>query len=336
MSKRRGAAPKEQQRRSGHRRLPIFFSSFLEGILQATRLDVAIAAVSRSETARAAALQCLGFNGLLLVSLVAWRWVVAPAAAAATTAAQGHTPFPPLLSALAAAFFAPRAEDDRSSPPLELLATFILGWVFPASAMALSLSGPWCLAVAKGVFEEGGSRRGRGGSRGSGRSRSRSRSRAARTTANGSPSRGATRSPPPTTAGEETAAASSSSSSAEAEALELYRGTLFGALWAQAGLSRLAPLPGSLAFAGPLVSTLLTWLLYGLMAFDYRFTAESERLRGGRARSAAAAAAAVGVADRFAAFGRAWPFYLAFGLVAASPSLVLPFWEVRETFFLLF
>ena len=54
------------------------------------------------------------------------------------------------------------------------------------------------------------------------------------------------------------------------------------------------------------------------------------------ASAAAAAAAAVGVADRFAAFGRAWPFYLAFGLVAASPSLVLPFWEVRETFFLLF
>ena len=47
----------------------------------------------------------------------------------------------------------------------------------------------------------------------------------------------------------------------------------------------------------------------------------------GRKSSSSSARAAVGVADRFAAFGRAWPFYLAFGIVAASPSLVLPFWE---------
>ena len=128
------------------------------------------------------------------------------------------------------------------------------------------------------------------------------------------------------------APAPASTTDAEAEALELYRGTLFSLLWAQAGLSRLAPLPRRLAFAGPLASTLLTWLLYGLMAFDYRFTAESscrerKKASSSSSSSSSASAAPVGVADRVAAFSRAWPFYLAFGVVAASPSLVLPFWE---------
>ena len=373
MSNRRSAAPKGQER---VRSSPVLsaFSFFFRGLVEAPRLDLALAAVSRSETARAAALQCFCFNGLILVSLLAWRWAVAPAVAAAA-AAQSYS-FPPLLSSLAAAFFAPRAEEDPSSQtPLELTAAFVLAWVFPASAVALSLSGPWCLAVAKGVFEEegrrrgssGGSGRGGGGGGGGGRSRSRSRSRAAKR----SSSRGATSSPSPTTTttrrkGSSSSSSSSSSSaaalpaaaaSAEAEALELYRGTLFSLLWAQAGLSRLAPLPRRLAFAGPLASTLLTWLLYGLMAFDYRFTAESEKSlslgdaaansgeedaagansgdgdaaaaggESGRKSSSSSARAAVGVADRFAAFGRAWPFYLAFGIVAASPSLVLPFWE---------
>ena len=293
MSNRRSAAPKGQER---VRSSPVLsaFSFFFRGLVEAPRLDLALAAVSRSETARAAALQCFCFNGLILVSLLAWRWAVAPAVAAAA-AAQSYS-FPPLLSSLAAAFFAPRAEEDPSSQtPLELTAAFVLAWVFPASAVALSLSGPWCLAVAKGVFEEegrrrgssGGSGRGGGGGGGGGRSRSRSRSRAAKR----SSSRGATSSPSPTTTttrrkGSSSSSSSSSSSaaalpaaaaSAEAEALELYRGTLFSLLWAQAGLSRLAPLPRRLAFAGPLASTLLTWLLYGLMAFDYRFTAESEK-----------------------------------------------------------
>ena len=334
MSKRRGAAPEEEQQREHHCRHP----KFLLGLRQAPRLDLAVAAVSRSETARAAALQCFCFNGIIFVSLLAWRWAVAPAAAAAAAAAPSLS-FPPLLSSLAAALFAPRAEDPSSlEPPLELTAAFILGWVFPASATALSLSGPWCLAVAKGVFnEEGGrlreSRRGRtsGGSGGGGRSRS--RSSRARTAANGgSSSRGGANSfspPPPTKSTRKKAAVASSSSAssssaaaAEAEALELYRGTLFSFLWAQAGLSRLVPFPRPLSFLGPLLSTLLTWLLYGLMAFDYRFTAESSENSKNKS-----AAVVIGVADRLAAFGKDWPFYLAFGIVAASPSLVLPFWE---------
>lgn len=326
MSKRSSAAPKEREEEVVFRSSPNVFSLFFRGLVQATRLDVALAAVSRSnEAARAAALQCFCFNGLIFVSLLLWRWAVAPAVAAAAAAGQSYS-FPPLLSALTAALFAPRPEGPSSRFPLEITAAFILGWVFPASAVALSLSGPWCLAVAKGVFEEEERRRrGSSGGGGSGRSRSRSRSRS-RAAAN----RGATSSPSPTmtTRSKSSSSSSSDAAAAVAEALELYRGTLFSLLWTQAGLSRLALsllLPRRLALAGPLASTLLTWLLYGLMAFDYRFSAESSFGKSGRKGSSSSAA--VGVAERFAAFGRFWPFYLAFGIVAASPSLVLPFWE---------
>ena len=360
MSKRRGAAPKEQQREHSHHlsrssllsSISSSLNLFARGLLQAPRLDLALASVSRSsEAARAAALQCFCLNGLVFVSLLAWRWVVAPAAAAAAAAGKGRIQsFPLLLSSLAAAFFAPRT--DPNSPPLELTAAFILGWVFPASALALSLSGPWCLAVAKGVYADSGrgnetSRRGKSGGGSSGRSsrsRSRSRTRAANRSSSTAPrARGALSLPTPPAATRRKKSSSSSSSAAaaaaataaaEAAALELYRGTLFSLLWAQAGLSRFVPF---LRVLGPLISTLLTWLLYGLMAFDYRFTAESESRKSTMNDDAAAGAendkndesdrVLIGVADRVAAFGRAWPYYMAFGVVAASPSLVLPFWE---------
>ena len=369
MPKRRGAASRErqqQQRRETlhhHRSIFPFFSSFARGLRQACRLDLALASVSRSESARTAASQCFRFNGIIFLSLLAWRWAVAPAAAAAVaTTAQRTTSFPPLLSALTSALFAQQQQPSSSpSPPLQLYAAFVLGWIFPASALALSLSGGGCLAVAKGVFgnEEGGegeegkekARRGRSGG---GRSRSRGRSRST-TRKVSSPS------PPPPKTTRRKVTAHSSAAAAEDEALELQRGTLFSFLWAQAGLSRLLPpSSGFFAFAGPLLSTLLTWLLYGLMAFDYRFTAQSEsgveaRREQGRQRRSSKTTEkksdeeeeeeeeetensengngnVIGIAERVTAFGKHWPFYLAFGIVAASPSVVLPFWEGKLFF----
>ena len=90
-------------------------------------------------------------------------------------------------------------------------------------------------------------------------------------------------------------------STATSAAAEAYRQLLFGVFFLQAALARRLPC------IGPALAAFITSLAYGLFSFD-----------------AVWAAAAWPVQARVAALERGWPYYAAFGFVAASPSFLLP------------